>query len=265
MAPKTALYCRVSTVDQSLARQRRLTSEYATETLGIEPAAIDVYLDKRTGTDTDRDGYRELMEAVEEGEVERVITSEVSRISRSVRDFSATVERVVDECGVALHVLDMGIDLDPDERDPYTRAFLQVAATFAELEAEIKRQNTREGIAASRAQGKWHGRPPFGFDVGPEGYLSPNDDFEAALVVPDELDKGASKRELARSIGISRPTIRAIDENRERYTTDMADGSAASDIAEESGETTPLHEGPDPIAQKHRDAIRRGAEKSSDG
>ena len=64
------------------------------------------------------------MDDVENGQVERVTVSEVSRISRSVRDFSATVKRIVDENGVALAVLDMSIDLNPDERDPYTRAFL---------------------------------------------------------------------------------------------------------------------------------------------
>ena len=212
-----ALYCRVSTDEQSLARQRKITSEYATDRLGVPPSAIELYLDKRTGTNTERDGYRRLMQDIENGEIERVIVSEVSRVSRSVRDFSATVERVVDENGVALHVLDMGIDLNPDERDPYTRAFLTVAATFAELEAEIKRENTREGMVAARDQGKWTGRPPFGFDVGPEGYLAPNDDYETALVVIDELDKGTSKRQLARRAGIARPTVRRIDENRARY------------------------------------------------
>ncbi|EMA48135.1 resolvase [Halococcus morrhuae DSM 1307] len=217
MTGKTVLYCRVSTTDQSLARQRQRTSEYATDRLGIEPSFIELYSDKQTGTDTDRDGYRDLMEAVEAGEVERVIASEVSRISRSVRDFAATVERIVDENDVGLHILDMGIDLDPDERDPYTRAFLTVAATFAELEAEIKRDNTREGIAASRAQGKWHGRPPFGFDVGPEGYLTPNDDYETAVVILDELGKGASKRELARRTSVARSTIQHVANNRERY------------------------------------------------
>ena len=217
MTAKTALYCRVSTADQNLARQRQRTSEYATDRLGVEPSAIEVYIDKQTGTDTDRDGYRELMEAVEAGDAERVVASEVSRISRSVRDFAATVERIVDENGVGLHILDMGIALDPDDRDPYTRAFLTVAATFAELEAEIKRENTREGIAASRAQGKWHGRPPFGFDVGPEGYLVPNDDYETALVVLDELDKGASKRELSRRTSVARSTIQHIATSRERY------------------------------------------------
>jgi DNA invertase Pin-like site-specific DNA recombinase len=178
-----------------------------------------MYSDKQTGTDTDRDGSRDLMEAVEAGDVERVIASEVSRISRSVRDFANSVERIVDENEVGLHILDMGISLsgDPDERDPYTRAFLQVAASFAELEAEIKRDNTREGIAASRSQGKWHGRPPFGFDVGPEGYLAPNDDYETAVVILDELDKGASKRELARRTSVARSTIQHVANNRERY------------------------------------------------
>ncbi|WP_185715656.1 hypothetical protein [Halocatena pleomorpha] len=41
-----------------------------------------------------------------------MIASEVSQISRSVRDFSATVERIVDEHGIGLHILDMGIALD---------------------------------------------------------------------------------------------------------------------------------------------------------
>ena len=203
----------MSTDEQNLARQRQLTSEYGTSRLNIPANATELYFDKQTGANTDRDGYHQLMPDVENDEIDCVIVSEVSRISRSVRDFSATVHRLVDEHGVALHVLDMGIDVDPAERDPYTRAFLQVAATFAELEAEIKRQNTREGMDAARDQGKWTGRPPFG----PEGYLTPNDDYETALVVIDELDKGTSKRQLAHRAGIARPTVRRIDEHRERY------------------------------------------------
>ncbi len=218
MGETTALYCRVSTADQDLSRQRQLTSEYATDRLGVEPAEIEMFVDKQSGTNTDRDGYRELMAAIEAGEISQVIASEVSRISRSVRDFSATVERIVDEHGVGLHILDMGIALDPEDSDPYTRAFLTVAATFAELEAEIKRENVREGIAAARDQGKWHGRPPFGFDVGSEGYLVPNDNYEKALVALDELDKGTSKRSLAQSFGVARSTIRNIADNRQRYT-----------------------------------------------
>ena len=51
----------------SLARQRQQTSEYATDQLGIEPAMIDVYSDKQTGTNTDCDSHDEVIEAVENG------------------------------------------------------------------------------------------------------------------------------------------------------------------------------------------------------
>ena len=217
---KTALYCRVSTEDQSLDRQKNRTYEYATERLGVEPASIELYEDKSTGTDTDRSGYVALLEDVEAGEIEQVVASEVTRISRSTRDFCATVERIVDENGTGLHILDMGISLDPDESDPYTRAFLSIAATFGELEAEIKRKNTREGIAAAREAGKWHGRPPFGFDVGDEGYLVPNDDYDVAVAILDELDAGEGKRALARSTGVPRSTINSIEDNRDLYLSD---------------------------------------------
>ena len=61
---------------------------------------------------------------------------------------------------------------------------------------------------------------PFGFNVGSEGYLAPNNNYETALVVIDELDKGTSKRQLARRAGIARSTVRRIDENRDRYVRD---------------------------------------------
>lgn len=80
----TALYCRVSTTDQSLDRQQQLTWNYATDQLAVEPTEITVFIDKSTGTDTERSGYRALMSAVTNGEVERMIASEVSRLSRSL-------------------------------------------------------------------------------------------------------------------------------------------------------------------------------------
>ena len=59
-------------------------------------------------------------------------TTDSERGSRSVRDFSATIERIVDDNDTGLHILDMSLALEADDHDPYTRAFLQVAATFAE-------------------------------------------------------------------------------------------------------------------------------------
>lgn len=52
------------------------------------------------------------------------------------------------------------------------------------------------------------------------GYLTPNDDYETALVVIDDLDKGTSKRQLARRARVSRMTVVRIDEHRERYLSE---------------------------------------------
>lgn len=56
-----------------------------------------MYANTQTGTDTDRDDSRDFMRAIEIGDVECVTASEVSRLPRSVWDFAATVERIVDE------------------------------------------------------------------------------------------------------------------------------------------------------------------------
>ena len=72
-------------------------------------------------------------------------------------------------------------------------------------------------MAATKALGKQTGRPPFDFDVGPEGYPSSNDDFETALVILDRLDRGDSKRSVASSAGVSRRTVGRIENRREIY------------------------------------------------
>jgi DNA invertase Pin-like site-specific DNA recombinase len=92
-----------------------------------------------------------------------------------------------------------------------------VAATFAELEAEIKRQNTREGIAAQRNMGKWYGRPPFSFDVVLRG-------ISARMIASRQQSSSSTNliREqvsvrLPASTGVSRSTIQEIAANRQRY------------------------------------------------
>ena len=50
-----------------------------------------------------------------------------------------------------------------------------------------------------------------------EGYLSPNDNFETALVILDRRDRGDSKRSVANSAGVSRRTVGRIEHRREIY------------------------------------------------
>ncbi len=144
---EVAGYVRVSTTEQNLDRQLERVAAYAARTFVIEDTDIDVFRDKSTGTDIARDGYQQLMDTADDGDIDAIVVHQVSRIARSIQDLERTVERPRD-AGVELHVAEEGIEMVPDEEDPYQRALLQLLGVFAELEAKIKHQNIKEGIAA---------------------------------------------------------------------------------------------------------------------
>lgn len=213
-----ACYTRVSTADQNLDRQLTATREYAADRLGADLADLEVYRDKSTGTDTDRSGYRNLVADAESGEIDAVVVHEVSRVARSISDLERTAERLR-EADVELHVVSEGLEMRPDEEDPYQRALFQMLGVFGELEAKIKRQNIREGIAARQESDKYrHGPAPLGFEKD-NGHLVEGADYQRVTEVLDQVKRGdMSKRQAARELDTSRKTIgRAVDERPELY------------------------------------------------
>lgn len=212
----TACYIRVSTSDQSLDRQLSATREYATDTLGAD--SVSVYDDKSTGTDVSRDGYQSLMADVEAGEIDHVVAHQVSRIARSIGDLEQTADRLR-EHGTALHVVQQGLEMRPGETDPYQRALFQLLGVFAELEAEIKRQNIREGIAARQESDDYqHGPAPLGFEKR-DGQLVEGPDYQRVCAVLEEVARDElSQRQAAAELDCGRKTIRrAINDRPELY------------------------------------------------
>jgi DNA invertase Pin-like site-specific DNA recombinase len=167
---KTALYCRVSTDDQDLTRQKEETWDYAVETLGAEASSVEVFADKASGRNTQRDAFQKLMSEVHDGVVDSVVVLELSRLSRSMRDLSNTVDELK-ENDTSLHIVNRRMDLDPGESAPMTEAFFYLSGIFAQLEAEMVRERTISGIRAAQDAGKHTGRPPYGFDTNEDGYL----------------------------------------------------------------------------------------------
>lgn len=210
-------YCRVSTTDQDLSRQIEATTEYAEREWDAEPSDFRVYRDKSTGTDTARDGYKELMADVEAGEVDRVVVNSVSRISRSIRDLDKTVERVVDDSDAELHIISEGLRMT-GESDPYQKAMLQLLGVFAELEAEMTRQRVREGIAARQNNEEYHhGRPPLGFTKR-DGQLVQQENYDQVVTVLELVQRDEmSKRKAATELDTSRRTINRALERSELY------------------------------------------------
>jgi len=90
---------------------------------------------------------------------------------------------------------------------------------FSELEAEIKRQNVREGIAARRQSDEYrHGRAPLGFEK-ENGELIQQPQYHQICEVLDQVVRDElSQRQAAKQIDSSRRTVRrAIDERPELY------------------------------------------------
>jgi DNA invertase Pin-like site-specific DNA recombinase len=213
---RIAGYARVSTTDQSLDRQLDAIDDYARRT--FDTGDVDYYTDKSTGTDTSRQGYRDLMRAVEGGEVDVVVAHQVSRVARSISDLETTAERFR-EHDTALHIVREGLEIEPGETDPYQRALFQLLGVFAELEAEIKRSNIREGLAARQAADDYHHGPaPLGF-AKRDGQLVEAEDYHRVCAVLEDVARGErSKRQAARDLDVSRRTIqRAVDDRAELY------------------------------------------------
>jgi DNA invertase Pin-like site-specific DNA recombinase len=215
-----AAYVRVSTADQNLDRQLEATHEYAVDELGVESADLEVYRDKSTGTDVERSGYQELISDAEQGGVDHVVVHEVSRVARSISDLERTVEKLR-EAGVAVHIVSERMVLRPDkeDEDPYQRALFQMLGVFAELDAKIKRQNIRQGIAARQESDEYrHGPAPLGFQKD-DGQLVEAADYHRVCEVLEEVARDEmSQRQAAKELDCTRKTIRtAVRERPELY------------------------------------------------
>jgi DNA invertase Pin-like site-specific DNA recombinase len=85
-----------------------------------------------------------LLDRLDRHEFDGMVVSRLDRLSRSVGDFAAILDRA-NRKGWALVCLDPAVDLTT----PYGRAMANVAAAFAQLERELNGQRTSEGIKAA--------------------------------------------------------------------------------------------------------------------
>ncbi len=156
-------YIRVSTNEQategvSLDAQRARVEAYAAFR-GLE--LVEVVVDAGVSASKPlaaRPGGAAVLAALKAGTAQAVIAAKLDRLFRSAADALA-VTRTWDDAGIALHLLDMGMDT----RSPMGRAFLTMAAAFGELELNLIRERTRTGLAQVRAQGGRLGGAAFGW------------------------------------------------------------------------------------------------------
>lgn len=217
----TAVYVRDTEATDSAATQRELALDYATSVLGLDREEITVLSDTALkGREAPSSGDQELFELAAAGDIERVIVRDAARIATNMRDLNDRIRELLDD-DVAVHIIDPGLRLGDSRPELDTavddRTMLRALGIAAELEAAVSSERTREGIAAAQAAGKHVGRPPFGFDSDGNGNLVPNENFETALAVIEQIEAGDSKRSTARDAGITRATVRNIVNRKDLY------------------------------------------------
>lgn len=160
MTTKTFAYIRVSSKDQNVSRQ--LNEMVA---LGIDER--DIYIDKESGKDFNRERYQALKGTLREGDL--LYIKLIDRFGRDSKDIKREWEAITQDIKADIKVLDMPL-LDTTQYKDTLGTFvsdlvLQVLAFMAQREREDINKRQKEGIAAAKAQGKHLGRPVIGFNT----------------------------------------------------------------------------------------------------
>ena len=182
-------YIRVSTVEQNEARQME-----AMKGFGIDK----YFIEKKSGKNTtDRPQLQAMLNFVREGDT--VYIHSLDRLARSTQDLLNIVEQLQAK-GVELHSDKEAID----SNTPTGKLMLTMIAAINQFERENLLERQREGIAIAKEQGKYKGRK----QVKPEAWEEAYAKYKAREI--------KSISELAKVLGISRPTVYKLIEQEEQ-------------------------------------------------
>lgn len=187
---KTYGYIRVSTKEQNEDRQLIAMREF-----GVPEE--NIILDKQSGKDFDRPGYKKLMRKLKTGDT--LVIKSIDRLGRNYDEILEQWRFITKEKQAAIVVLDMPL-LDTRQGRDLTGVLiadivLQLLSYVAQTEREFNRQRQAEGIAAAKARGVHFGP---NFKNRGENY----DTIKAAW------ERGElSGREAARQLGVAHGTF----------------------------------------------------------
>lgn len=122
------------------------------------------YIDRGySGKNIDRPAFAKMMTDMENGIVTKVVVYKLDRISRSILDFSAMMEKFG-----TYHVEFVSTTEKFDTSSPMGRAMLNICIVFAQLEREtIQKRVTDAYFARSQKSFYMGGRVPYGFRLIP--------------------------------------------------------------------------------------------------
>ena len=126
--------------------------------------AYRTYIDRGySGKNTERPGFQAMMSDVESGRIRKVIVYKLDRISRSILDFSAMMERFE-----KYRVEFVSTTEKFDTSSPVGRAMLNICIVFAQLERETIQKRVSDAYFSRSQKGFYMGgRIPYGYRLVP--------------------------------------------------------------------------------------------------
>lgn len=149
---KIAIYCRVSTEQQSTDRQKSELQKYATEKLNRPVAEEDIYIDIISGYKKSelRPQYSRLKAEVEAGNIDTILFSEFTRVSRTANELLSEIEFYQDNnVSTYFQKQDQWVKCAKDFNNPIdsmsSRVLLHLLALMAEYEVELFNERSLSG------------------------------------------------------------------------------------------------------------------------
>jgi DNA invertase Pin-like site-specific DNA recombinase len=193
LGQRAALYCRVSTADQSCDRQERDLLAFA-ERAGYE--VVGVFKETASGARLDRTQRKAVMALAQARRIDAVLVTELSRWGRSTLDLLQSLRELEARRVSVIAMTGMAFDLGTATG----RMMATVLAGIAEFERDLLRERVRSGLAAAKARGRRLGRQPG---------QRPKSDRLAPKVLA-LVAEGRSYRLIGREVGLSKNTVADI-------------------------------------------------------
>jgi len=196
------LYCRISTFDQKLDRQKVSEKEYD---LTIE--------DKCSGAIPffERAGGKQIMRLVNKGALTSVAVHAIDRLGRDLRDILNTIHFFTDK-KIAISFISQGlVTLNSDgKQNPISKLIISILGTVGEMERDQLKERQKEGIFIAKSKGVYKGRK--------KGAIGRIDKFLSKpkhLQVLNYLKKGISSKDIfeimeAKQMKVNKNTITKI-------------------------------------------------------
>jgi putative DNA-invertase from lambdoid prophage Rac len=146
---KVAIYCRVSTQEQTTQNQRIRLEEYAMN----QGWKYDVY-EETESTRKTRPVKQALLAKLRQGQYESVLIYKLDRWARSSTELILDTQELINK-GIGFISVSDNLDFSTATG----KLHFQILSAFAEFERSLIRERTIEGLNRAKSQGKIPGRP----------------------------------------------------------------------------------------------------------